>query len=204
MPAPKHSLEAGASDQPSLSAPALRSPRMRADPGRNGALAPAPRCPARFCQPGLPCPHPGTPPPLRRPTPPSGRRRRGCFSTTKGPHRVGGWRRGRRALKTSQAAAQEGRGRARPLGGQGEPRGCPTQGRMNRLASHRRQERGGWWQAPTCPSAAAGSGWPPVGHVDAPSSPTPPRSRALAAAPRAPARPPPPTLWGRPAAAGAF
>lgn len=107
MPAPKHSLEAGASGQPSLSAPALRSPGMRADPGRNGALAPAPRCPARFCQPGLPCPHPGTPPPLRRPTPPSGRRRRGCFSTTKGPHRVGGWRRGRRALRPVGRAPQK-------------------------------------------------------------------------------------------------
>ncbi|XP_055293668.1 proline-rich protein 2-like [Moschus berezovskii] len=181
MPAPKHSLEAGASGQPSLSEPALRSTGMRVDPGRDGVLAPAPRCPARFCRPGLPCPQPGTPAPPAAPPP----------QWTEAPrlllrHKGSPSGRGLAAGAPSRKDQSGGRPRRQGQGPTpGRPRrtsGMPDPGADEQAGLARAAGAGGWWQAPTCPSAAAGSGWPPVGHVDAPLSPTPPRSRARAAA----------------------
>ncbi|XP_057574878.1 basic proline-rich protein-like [Hippopotamus amphibius kiboko] len=163
---------------------------MATDPRRDSALGPTSQCPARCCRPGSPCPHEGH---LRRQIhgDPSEWRCRsspctGPPSATKGPHRAGGWPRTgrpyrREARRTSQAGAREAGAGPDPFKAEPNPRAAGSQGRRAGWP----RTGGGGWRPPTCPSAAAGSRWPPAGHVDAPSSPTAPRSRAPAAAPRA-------------------
>lgn len=81
------------------------------------------------------------------------------------------------------------------------PRGGADAGPQGRTES---RTSGGGLQPPTCPSAAAGSGWQPANHVDGAPGPAPAPARAPAP-PRPRSRaPPPPTHYASPRPPGLF
>lgn len=105
------------------------------------------------------------------------------------------------ALRTSQASAQEARREAGPtLSRPAEPSGYLSPGPPSRLSPHR--QRG--CRPPTCPSAAAGSWWPPASYVDAPPEPHTGPARAPPPPPPPLPSPPPPTHWAGPRPPGPF
>lgn len=178
--APKHSL-GRASSQPSLSAPALRSRGCGQTLAKQGSRTPL--CPARFCQPGLPCPIQG-----HRPLAfsPSGRRREAA-SPPQGSPSGRGWQPGAPSTEDQSGGAPQKAGAGPdPWEAKAGP-GMPDPG-----ADEQAGPTGGRSEGVVAGTylslRAAGSRVAACGHVGQRPPEAPPRSRALAAAPRARAR----------------